>query len=61
MCIGKEDPSSPYFMPPNGNFVMYFPREEMPEEKSAFERRSALRIVMYLVISKISGSMGINP
>ncbi len=60
VCIGKEDPSAPDFMYPNGNFMLCFPGEEIPEEKSAFERSSALRIGMYLVIRKISESMGIK-
>ena len=60
VCIGKEDPSAPGFMYPNGNFMLCFPGEEIPEEKSAFERSSALRIGMYLVIRKIAESMGIK-
>ncbi|MGN0906370.1 MAG: transposase [Bullifex sp.] len=60
VCIGKEDPSSPGFMYPNNNFMLCFPEEIIPEEKHAFERSCALRIGMYLVIRKISSSMGIT-
>ena len=31
-CIGKKDPSAPSFINPNSNFMLYFPREAIPEE-----------------------------
>ena len=44
VCIGKEDPSSPGFMHPNDNFMLYFPEEGMPEkEKKELQMKELMR------------------
>ena len=51
--IGKECEDDPQMMIPNGNYLKYFPEEELPVELPASSRSGCLKIGSWLVIRKV--------
>ena len=51
--IGKQSLVDVSLMQPNQNYMMYFPGEELPDEKYNFKRCSLIRVGTHIVIDKI--------
>lgn len=51
--IGKQSLADVSLMQPNQNYMMYFPGEELPDEKYNFKRCSLIRVGTHIVIDKI--------
>lgn len=58
--IGKLSKADPTMMQPNQNFKMYFPGEELPDEKFSSKRCSLIRIGTQMITEKIVDEYGLR-